>query len=357
MALLHSRGHVAAQACGFRSYDRGSPPRQERLRRIGEGLGERLAGRLARGARKPDLWFTYHLYHKAPDHLGPLVSRRLNVPYMVAEASVAPKRATGGWAIGHAACVAGVRSADLVLAMTRIDHAGLEALVPPERLLLFPPFLDTAALETAKRARTQHRPAIAERHGLQSDKPWLLCVAMMRPDAKRESYRLLAAALALLRNHAWHLLVAGDGEAAGEVRHLFGSCTGRVTFLGALTEEELPGLYAACDLYCWPAVDEAYGMALLESQAAGLPVIAGREGGVADVVMDGVGGRLVPRRDVAAFAAALAELLDNSALRTRLGRDGQRRILAEHGLVAAAQRLDEAIRWACRNHAIRTGRG
>jgi glycosyltransferase involved in cell wall biosynthesis len=70
----------------------------------------------------------------------------------------------------------------------------------------------------------------------------------------------------------------------------------RVRSLGALPGGRLPALYAACDLYVWPAVREAYGMAMLEAQALGLPVLAGDEGGVADVVADGVTGRLVPRR-------------------------------------------------------------
>ena len=43
----------------------------------------------------------------------------------------------------------------------------------------------------------------------------------------------------------------------------------------------LPALYAGADLYLWPAINEAYGMAFLEAQAAGLPVVAGRTGGVA----------------------------------------------------------------------------
>ena len=61
----------------------------------------------------------------------------------------------------------------------------------------------------------------------------------------------------------------------------------RVRLLGPVAEPDLPPLYAACDLYVWPAVAEAYGMAMLEAQAAGLPVLAGREGGVADIVDDG----------------------------------------------------------------------
>jgi glycosyltransferase involved in cell wall biosynthesis len=159
----------------------------------------------------------------------------------------------------------------------------------------------------------------------------------------------------MLRDRAWHLLVVGDGEAGVEIREAFASVRGRVRFLGALGEAELPALYAACDLYVWPAVAEAYGMALLEAQAAGLPVLAGREGGVADVVADGIGGRLVAARDVPAFAGALGELLAAPRLRAQLGRQAQRRTLAEHGLDTAGRQLDEAIARACRNHAERRG--
>ena len=76
MALLADLGHEVELASRFRSYDgAGDPARQARL----EWLGGRLAARLLRRYRQrpPDLWFTYHLYHKAPDWLGPVVSRAL----------------------------------------------------------------------------------------------------------------------------------------------------------------------------------------------------------------------------------------------------------------------------------------
>jgi hypothetical protein len=63
----------------FRSYDAdGEPERQEALRRQGEALAKRIAAqwRAAPAQERPDLWFTYHLYYKAPDWLGPAVSER-----------------------------------------------------------------------------------------------------------------------------------------------------------------------------------------------------------------------------------------------------------------------------------------
>jgi hypothetical protein len=260
-ALLASLGHEVAVASRFRGYDRaGDPERQRRLAGLGRRLAERLAARLRR--RPPDLWFTYHLYHKAPDHLGPLVSRRLGVPYVVAEASVALRQASGPWAAGYGASLEALAAADLALAMTGVDLEGLRAVVPPERLAPFPPFLDAAPFVRARAGREGHRQHLAAAHGLDPRRPWLLAVAMMRPDAKRESYRLLADALGRLRRRDWHLLVAGDGEARGEVGAWMAPFGEAVRLLGPLDEAALPPVYAACDLYVWPAVAEASSIAM-----------------------------------------------------------------------------------------------
>ena len=90
----------------FRSFDAdGDAARQEALRAQGQALAERLVAQWRAGpaALRPDLWFTYHVYYKAPDWLGPAVSAALGIPYVIAEASYAQKRASGPWAIGHEA--------------------------------------------------------------------------------------------------------------------------------------------------------------------------------------------------------------------------------------------------------------
>jgi glycosyltransferase involved in cell wall biosynthesis len=353
--LLASLGHQVETASAFRSHDRaGDPDRQRRLgevgRRLAARLGDRLCGRPPES--RPRLWFTYHLYHKAPDHLGPAVSRRLNIPYVVAEASVARKQAAGPWAPGFAASLEALAAADLVLAMTRVDLEGLARELPAERPRLFPPFLDEAPFAAAVAKRAASRAGLAAT-GLDPSAPWLLAVAMMRPGSKLHSYRLLAEALGAVADRGWHLLIAGDGEARAEVEALFTPLGDRVRLLDALSAERLPPLYAACDLYVWPAVDEAYGMAPLEAQAAGLPVLAGDEGGVADVVADGVTGRLVPRRNPGAFVAALSGLLDRPEALRRLGAAAQARVRVVHGLAPARVRLAAALDAALASHATR----
>src|SRR3546814_1400194 len=74
----------------------------------------------------------------------------------------------------------------------------------------------------------------------------------------------------------WQLVVAGDGQARDAVMQAFTwALPDRVRFLGLVQPEVMPALYAACDLLVWPAVNEAFGMVLLEAQGAGLPVVAG----------------------------------------------------------------------------------
>src|SRR5260370_28738286 len=103
LAALRLAGHDAFVASRFRSYEgNGDLIRQIRL----AALGARLAGRFLRRCHKapetaPELWFTYHLYYKAPDWLGPVISDALGIPYVVAEASWAPKRAGSSWHVGH----------------------------------------------------------------------------------------------------------------------------------------------------------------------------------------------------------------------------------------------------------------
>ena len=68
----------------------------------------------------------------------------------------------------------------------------------------------------------------------------------------------------------------------------------------------------ASDIFVWPAIDEAFGMAFIEAQACGLPVIAGNGGGVASVVAADRTGLLVPLGDAAAFARAIRRLMNDT---------------------------------------------
>jgi glycosyltransferase involved in cell wall biosynthesis len=166
----------------------------------------------------------------------------------------------------------------------------------------------------------------------------------MRHGDKLASYRILAAALAGLQHVPWTLDIAGDGEARGETERLFEPFAGRVRFHGQVENRaKLGALYEGADLFVWPAVNEAYGMVLLEAQMFGCPVVAGAYGGVPSVVKDAETGLLASPGDVTAFAQAILALLEDRERRRRLGAAARRFVAEERGLEGAALRLRNAL--------------
>jgi glycosyltransferase involved in cell wall biosynthesis len=332
-------GHEIELASDFRSYEgTGDPQRQAALRAQGEAIAQGLIRKWS-VKKRPELWFTYHLYYKAPDWLGPLAAGALGIPYVLTEASHAPKRAGGPWAIGHEATARALGCAARVFSLSRDDIAGLLPLVAKDRIAFLPPFLDPAPYVLACTERSKHRERLAKQLSLPPEEPWIVVAAMMREGDKLASYRTLAGTLGRLADLPWRLLVAGDGPARRAVENAFFSLKDRIRFLGALEEDPLARLYAACDLLAWPAVNEAFGMALLEAQAAGLPVVSCALRGVPDVVVDGRTGLLAPALDEAALAARLRELLTDAERRAAMGREAARFVREERTAQIAARQF------------------
>jgi glycosyltransferase involved in cell wall biosynthesis len=340
LEVLRLAGHEPVLASRFRSFEgRGDGARQARLAAVGRRLAERYLRRCrAAPAEAPQLWFTYHLYHKAPDWLGPRISAALGIPYVAAEASFAPKQARGPWAAGHHAALQAIRHADAVVGLNPADRdCVLPRLADPGRWVAIKPFLD------ARRYRPETREA--------GGPPRLITAAMMRPGDKLASYTVLGAALARLLDIGWCLEVVGDGAARAQVTAALAPLGRRVVWAGAFAPEAIASRLMRSDLYVWPAINEAFGMALLEAQASGLPVAAGASGGVAGVVAHEATGLLTPPGDIAAFAAAVRRLLVDRDLRRRFGEAARRRVVAEHDLPAAAARLAAVIDALCPAHA------
>jgi glycosyltransferase involved in cell wall biosynthesis len=282
-------------------------------------------------AQRPDLWFTYHLWYKRPDWLGPAVCALLNIPYVVAEASYAPKRAGGPWDLGHRAVADAIRAADLVLTLNPDDSPMIAPLLrAPEVAVTIAPFLDAAPFRAARRAP-------------RAGTPMLLAVGMMRSGDKLASYRLLADALRRVRDLDWRMTIVGDGEARADVEAAFTPLADRVVWRGAVDAAGLPAIYASADLLVWPAINEAYGIALLEAQAAGLPVIAGRTRGVPAVIGDGESGLLPTLGDAQAFADAVRALLVDPPRRAALAAGACAKVDRDHDLPAAEARIGAAL--------------
>lgn len=343
LSALSRAGFAPHLASEYRSF-LAEPSEAAFTARATEGLeeAERLIQRYdaAPLARKPRLWFTYHVYYKAPDLLGPRVAGALGIPYVVAEATRAAKRRDGPWAESAADAEAAIDLADVIFCLTDRDRPALEtALDPTQALVDLPPFLDPPPAPPLK------GPLLWPAR--------LLAVAMMRPGDKLASYRTLAAALSAPSAppmESWTLDIVGDGPREASVRDLFAPFGDRVRFRGRLGEAELNQAYSEADLLVWPGVGEAFGMAYLEARALGTPVLAEDRPGVRSVLGDD--GFRAPPDDATAFGAALAQALwDPVELRAR-GQAARAGVLARHSLSAAADTLSAALA-----HRLETPRG
>jgi glycosyltransferase involved in cell wall biosynthesis len=167
---------------------------------------------------------------------------------------------------------------------------------------------------------------------------------MMRPGDKLDSYRILAAALEQVRDAAWTLSIVGDGPMREEIGRLFaGFEPERVHWHGQMEQDEIATLLSRSAVYLWPGCGEAYGLAYLEAQAAGLPVVAQAIAGVPSVVMDGRTGLLAPEGDVSAYAAAIRRLLSDEKERVRLASGARDFVRDDRSLAVASLRLIDII--------------
>ncbi len=277
---------------------------------------------------RPELWFCYHPYYKSPDPFGPAISTEFAIPYVTAEASYAAKRDRTGWATSQKLVGEAIMRAAVNISFTERDQGGLAAAFPQARLAGLKPFIDTALFDKGSPAPDPRR---------------LMTVAMMRAGDKMDSYAILAKALRLIEDRSWTLAVIGDGPMRQEVQALYAGLP-NIEWLGERNAVEIAELLGRGGVYVWPGCGEAYGLAYLEAQAAGLPVVAQETAGVPAVVEAGVTGLLTPDGDVAAYAEAVAALLDDRQRRDAMGQAARRFVLGERSLATAARVLNEILR-------------
>jgi glycosyltransferase involved in cell wall biosynthesis len=134
-------------------------------------------------------------------------------------------------------------------------------------------------------------------------------------------------------------VIGGPGLDSGDYEHRVRSEAAqllgeRVRFTGPL--HDVPGALRSLDVVVNASAAEPFGLSVLEAQASGVAVVGTAAGGIPEFVTDNETGLLVPPGDAPALAAALARLLDDDDLRSRLGRNGRVGVEARHGLAGRA---------------------
>ena len=185
--------------------------------------------------------------------------------------------------------------------------------------------LTTGALRTgfATAAAATPRPA-AGRIGV-------LTVGRLHPrKGQLETLQALCALSAGQRSKIEYWIAGSDPRGGYEkkLRAAAARADFPVQFLGSLTDDRLAEKYRQAEIFAMTSINhglsvEGFGLVYLEAAAHGLPVVAHAVGGVGEAVIDGTTGLLVPPDQPTALTAALARLIDDAALRRRLGDAGR----------------------------------
>lgn len=238
-----------------------------------------------------------------------------------------------------------VRSADEVIVCSRAMQAevgdGLDT--DQDRIVVVPNGVDVDAW------RAPRRRAAEMRTGLGAGPLVMLAARLVHEKGGQD---LIAAMPAVRRRHPGaRLIIAGSGPHEDELRADARRRRVPVTWVGFVPDDELAVLLAAADVAVVPSLYEPFGLIALEAQAAGTAVVASDVGGLADLVVDGCTGLLVPPGQPRALAAALDQLLADPALRASLARRARRRVRREFTWAAVAESTAAVYAAAVDRHA------
>jgi phosphatidyl-myo-inositol dimannoside synthase len=215
-------------------------------------------------------------------------------------------------------------------------HADLQQLTPGVDVETFHPNVDGSVVRA--------------RYGL-GDRPVIVCVSRL---VARKGQDTLIRALPAVRRAVPDaaLLLVGSGPFHDDLIELTRSAgvAEHVVITGAVDRAELPGHYAAGDVFAMPCrtrragMDvEGLGIVYLEASAVGLPVVAGDSGGAPDAVREGETGYVVGGHDEAALVRRLVELLTDADLRARLGAAGRAWVERDWRWDVLAERLTSLL--------------
>jgi glycosyltransferase involved in cell wall biosynthesis len=209
--------------------------------------------------------------------------------------------------------------------------------IPPESIVVATPGRDPSG-------RQQSVTGDELRRGRQAA---LLCVSNWLPN---KSVHLLLEAVARLQERMATLHLVGepslDAGYARRLRTRIGAADlrERVIVHGAKSPPEVAGLMAAADVLVHPSRHEAYGSAVAEAMAAGLPVVAFAVDNLPNLVRDGIDGILVPFGQIPSLTAAIAVLVGDPARRATVGAAARARATTWPTWAQSADRFFDAVR-------------
>lgn len=148
--------------------------------------------------------------------------------------------------------------------------------------------------------------------------------------------------------------IFGEGSLRNELETLARELgvSEQIRFLGLIPNASVPDAFREMDVAVFPSIhdSESFGVAAIEAQACGIPVIASRVGGLPEVVLEGITGIIIPPRDPEELAEAIVKLWDSDSLRLEMGRAARQHVLEFYDLEHCVSLMESAYENAIRQY-------
>ncbi|MET0270503.1 MAG: glycosyltransferase [Sphingomonas sp.] len=204
----------------------------------------------------------------------------------------------------------------------------------PHHALEIPSMVDTAAFDPASRGPARAALGIAE------DVPLIGWLGRLDAKKRVEDFIDAAALVRAARPDARFVVIGGPDAFMPEYAQALRDRAQALGLGDALRflgdRADVPALLSALDIFVWLSRGEGMPHVIAEAGAAGLPVVATRDNGVAEQIEDGASGLFVPHEDPPAVAAAIGRLLGDASLRRRLGARLKAKVASDYAVAAVA---------------------
>lgn len=236
------------------------------------------------------------------------------------------------------------RASDLVIANCENTRDVVADLCPDARIAVVHPGVDPSVYVYPRAEIDAARRAFGW-----SDGTCVLATVARMEARKNQGAVIRAVARLREEGRAVAYICAGGGPEKARLQALARDLgvEDAVRFPGVVSDHEKSLIFAACDVHVMASVDaegtfEGFGMVFIEAAAAGVPSIAGATGGQREAVLDARTGVIVDGEDLDALASAIRRLLDDPALRARMGDEG-RRWAMEHDWAAVVEKTERFL--------------
>jgi phosphatidylinositol alpha-1,6-mannosyltransferase len=215
-------------------------------------------------------------------------------------------------------------------------------------ITVIPPGVDTQRFRPLS---DEERKTSRREFGVSEDAELIVGVSRLVPRKGFDTLIKVAAALRISRPRL-QVLIGGSGRDAKRLQKLIDKLGAPVRMLGRVSDEQLPRLYGCADLSAmlcrsrWGGLEqEGFGIVFSEAASCGVPQIAGKSGGAADAVLEGLTGRVVQDpSDTAQVSSTVIQLLDDAFLRSLMSVASRERALNSFDYNVLAKSLAQVLK-------------